>query len=285
MIRSFWEYITEKRQLTLHNHTSDTTLWRINLSPLALWGSIVALILLIFAVLMLLMAYTSILDILPGYRTKAERLQENLTESIMRLDLMERNMQEVLAYNEAVATIMGGSTPTLHSTVMTDTIRYDKSRILPTRADSLLRDALESITGEYSLSNTKPLQSESARFSTPMRGSIIRNFDAPESSYDIAIMSIDGESSVMSVESGTVLAVEEQADGTLSVMIQHTEGYISVYKNLGETLVRKGQTVQSGAVIGRIRTSASEGIEEQNTLTFELWYNGTAIDPELYILF
>ena len=105
------------------------------------------------------------------------------------------------------------------------------------------------------------------------------------SAHDIAIMSLDGESSVMSVERGSVLAVEEQADGTLNVMIQHAEGYISVYKNLGETLVRKGQSVQSGAVIGRIRTSAGEGIEEKNTLTFELWHNGTAIDPELYILF
>ena len=149
----------------------------------------------------------------------------------------------------------------------------------------MLRDALEKTTGEYSLSNTKPLQSESARFGNPMRGSIIRNFDAPESSYDIAIISLDGEDSVMSVERGTVLAVEEQADGSLSVMIQHAEGYVSVYKNLGETLVRKGQTVQSGAVIGRIRTSTGEGIEDKNTLTFELWYNGTAIDPELYILF
>lgn len=284
-MREIWNRLTRKRQLVLKERNGETVFWKVNLSPLSLWGSIIGVVAVIVITLLLLMSYTSILEILPKYRTQAERLNEQLTEHIMRLDMMERNMNDILAYNEAVATIMGGSTPTLHSTILTDTIRYDKSRILPTRADSLLRDALESITGEYSLSNTKPLQSESARFSTPMRGSIIRNFDAPESSYDIAIMSIDGESSVMSVESGTVLAVEEQADGTLSVMIQHTEGYISVYKNLGETLVRKGQTVQSGAVIGRIRTSASEGIEEQNTLTFELWYNGTAIDPELYILF
>jgi hypothetical protein len=284
-MREIWNRLTRKRQLVLKERNGETVFWKVNLSPLSLWGSIIGVVAVIVITLLLLMAYTSILEILPKYRTQSERLNEQLTEHIMRLDMMERNMNDILAYNEAVATIMGGSTPTLHSTILTDTIRYDKSRILPTRADSLLRDALESITGEYSLSNTKPLQSESARFSTPMRGSIIRNFDAPESSYDIAIMSIDGESSVMSVESGTVLAVEEQADGTLSVMIQHTEGYISVYKNLGETLVRKGQTVQSGAVIGRIRTSASEGIEEQNTLTFELWYNGTAIDPELYILF
>ena len=284
-MREIWNRLTRKRQLVLKERNGEKVFWKVNLSPLSLWGSIIGVVAVIVITLLLLMAYTSILEILPKYRTQSERLNEQLTEHIMRLDMMERNMNDILAYNEAVATIMGGSTPTLHSTILTDTIRYDKSRILPTRADSLLRDALESITGEYSLSNTKPLQSESARFSTPMRGSIIRNFDAPESSYDIAIMSIDGESSVMSVESGTVLAVEEQADGTLSVMIQHTEGYISVYKNLGETLVRKGQTVQSGAVIGRIRTSASEGIEEQNTLTFELWYNGTAIDPELYILF
>lgn len=284
-MREIWNRLTRKRQLVLKERNGETVFWKVNLSPLSLWGSIIGVVAVIVITLLLLMSYTSILEILPKYRTQSERLNEQLTEHIMRLDMMERNMNDILAYNEAVATIMGGSTPTLHSTILTDTIRYDKSRILPTRADSLLRDALESITGEYSLSNTKPLQSESARFSTPMRGSIIRNFDAPESSYDIAIMSIDGESSVMSVESGTVLAVEEQADGTLSVMIQHTEGYISVYKNLGETLVRKGQTVQSGAVIGRIRTSASEGIEEQNTLTFELWHNGTAIDPELYILF
>lgn len=284
-MKEFWNRVTDKRQLVLKERNGDEIFWRVNLSPLSLWACIVGVVAMILFVLLLLMAYTSILDILPRYRTQSERLNEQLTEHIMRLDMMERNMNDILAYNEAVATIMGGSTPTLHSTILTDTIRYDKSRILPTRADSLLRDALESITGEYSLSNTKPLQSESARFSTPMRGSIIRNFDAPESSYDIAIMSLDGESSVMSVERGTALAVEEQADGTLNVMIQHTEGYISVYKNLGETLVRKGQSVQSGAVIGRIRTSAGEGIEEKNILTFELWYNGTAVDPELYILF
>ena len=280
-----WNKLTNKRQLLFKERNGDAIFWKVNISPISLLCFIIGVIAVIFFVLLLLMANTSLLDILPEYRTKSERLNEQLTEHIMRLDLMERNMNDILAYNEAVATIMGGSTPTLHSTVLTDTIRYDKSRILPTRADSLLRDALEKTTGEYSLSNTKPLQSESARFSTPLRGSVIRSFDAPESSYDIAILSLDGESSVMSVERGTVLAVEEQADGSLSVIIQHTEGYVSAYKNLGETLVRKGQTVQSGAVIGRIHTSASESIEEVNTLTFELWHNGTAIDPALYILF
>ncbi|MBO7236385.1 MAG: M23 family metallopeptidase [Alistipes sp.] len=284
-MKRLWHILTNKRQLVMRERNDDRIYWKVNLSPLALWGGIFGLVVALFSTLLILMAHTSILDIFPKYRTESERLNEELTESIMRLDLMERNMNDILAYNEAVATIMGGSTPTLHSTILTDTIRYDKSRILPTRADSLLRDALESITGEYSLSNTKPLQSESAMFSAPIKGTITRNFDAPESSYDIAIVSLDGSDSVMAVENGTVLAVEEQADSTLSIIIQHAEGYISVYKNLGETLVRKGQTLQSGAVLGRIATAEGEGIEARGVLTFELWRNGTAIDPELYILF
>lgn len=269
----------------MRDRTTDELHWKMNLSPLGFGGALIAVVVIIFGALLLLMAYTSILDILPGYRTKSERTREALVESVMRIDLMERNMAELLAYNEAVATIMGGSTPALHSTVMTDTIRYDKSRILPTRADSLLRAALESTTGEYSLANTKPLKSEAAMFSAPMRGTITRNFDAPESSYDVAIMPLDGEDAVAAIENGTVIATESMAEGTKSVTIQHSDGYISVYKSLGEVLVRKGQAVQSGAVIGRLSNADATEENTSTELGFELWRDGTAVDPERYILF
>ena len=282
LLQRIWARLTERRQLTMRDRATDELHWKLNISPLALWGGLTAIIVLIIAGLMLLMAYTSILNIFPNYRTHSEAMNEELTQSIMRIDSVERQMDMMLRYNEAVTQIMSGSTPTLHSTVMTDTIRYDKSRILPTRADSLLRAALESTTGEYSLSNTKPLKAEAAMFSTPMRGTITRNFDAPESSYDLAILSIDGDDSVMAVENGTVVMVEGAADGLCNVMIQHNGGYISVYKNLGETLVRKGQTVQSGSVIGRL---TSEAKKENLELGFELWRDGTAVDPERYILF
>lgn len=285
MLQGFWDYLTDKRQLSMRDRTTDELHWKMNLSPLGFGGALIAVVVIIFGALLLLMAYTSILDILPGYRTKSERTREALVESVMRIDLMERNMAELLAYNEAVATIMGGSTPALHSTVMTDTIRYDKSRILPTRADSLLRAALESTTGEYSLANTKPLKSEAAMFSAPMRGTITRNFDAPESSYDVAIMPLDGEDAVAAIENGTVIATESMAESTKSVTIQHSDGYISVYKSLGEVLVRKGQAVQSGAVIGRLSNADATEESTSTELGFELWRDGTAVDPERYILF
>lgn len=286
MIRQFWNRLTDKQQLSMRDRNSDKLRWRVTISPLALWSSLLGLVAVIFLALLLLMAYTSILDILPGYRTRADRLNDSLTENIIRLDSMERHMNMILEYNEAVSSILGGGTPALHSTVLTDTIRYDKSRILPTRADTLLRAALESTTGAYSLTNTKTLRSEAAMFDSPMHGHIVRGFDAPESSYDIAIIGLDGETSVMAVENGTVLGAEQLTNGKGVVVIQHAGGYISIYRNLVEMLVRKGQTVDSGSVIGRIAMSSEDGTTDGSVeLGFELWRDGTAVDPERYILF
>jgi hypothetical protein len=284
MNKGFWNYLTTKRQIAMRDRNAQELDWKINISPLALGAVVVAAFAFIVAVLMVLMAYTSILDIFPGYRTKSERMTDVLTENIMRIDAMERTMSDSLKYNEVVTIILQGSTPTLHSTVMTDTIRYDKSTIMPTRADSLLRRALESTDGDYSLANTKPLRTEAAMFSAPMRGSVTRSFDAPESSYDMAIVSLSGDDSVMAVENGTVVSVQPSAEGKSSVTMQHGEGYISVYKQLGEVLVRKGQRVNAGTVIGRLR-GAEDAETQEVELAFELWRDGTAVDPERYILF
>ena len=269
----------------MRDRDSKEANWKINISPLALGAVLFAGFVLIVAVLMVLMAYTSVLDIFPSYRTKSERMTDELTESIMRIDAMERTMADSLKYNEVVTTILMGNTPTLHSTVMTDTIRYDKSTIMPTRADSLLRRALESTDGEYSLSNTKPLKAEAAMFSAPMRGAVTRSFDAPESSYDMAIVSLTGDDSVMAIENGTVVGVQRAADGKGTIMMQHGEGYVSVYKQLGEVLVRKGQHITSGTVIGRLTNPAVDDVAPSMELGFELWRDGTAVDPERYMSF
>ena len=285
MNNGFWNYLTTKRQIAMRDRNAQELDWKINISPLALGAVLFAGFVVIVSVLLVLMAYTSILDVLPGYRTKSERMTDELTANIMRIDAMERTMADSLKYNEMVTAILSGNTPTLHSTVMTDTLRYDKSTVLASRADSLLRRALESTEGEYSLSNTKPLKAEAAMFSAPMHGSVTRRFDAPESSYDMAIMSLGGDFSVMAVEGGTVIEVQTGGNATGEIIIQHGEGYVSVYKQLGEVLVRKGQHIAAGTVIGRVGDPELVTEEQTPELVFELWRNGTAVDPERYILF
>lgn len=285
MNNGFWNYLTSKRQLSMRNRETGESDWKIHISPLAFGVVVVVGFVVIISALLLIMAYTSVLDVLPGYRTKSERMTDELTTNIMRIDAMERTMADSLRYNEVVTTILMGSTPTLHSTVMTDTIRYDKSTVMPTRADSLLRRALESTEGEYSLSNTKPLRTEAAMFNAPMRGTVTRSFDAPESSFDMAIMGLGGDDSVMAIENGTVVGVQRAADAKSVIIMQHGEGYVSIYKQLGEVLVRKGQHITSGTVIGHLADPSEQGSAVAMELGFELWRDGTAVDPERYILF
>lgn len=285
MNNGFWNYLTSKRQLSMRNRETGESDWKIHISPLAFGVVVVVGFVVIISALLLIMAYTSVLDVLPGYRTKSERMTDEITTNIMRIDAMERTMADSLRYNEVVTTILMGSTPTLHSTVMTDTIRYDKSTVMPTRADSLLRRALESTEGEYSLSNTKPLRTEAAMFNAPMRGTVTRSFDAPESSFDMAIMGLGGDDSVMAIENGTVVGVQRAADAKSVIIMQHGEGYVSIYKQLGEVLVRKGQHITSGTVIGHLADPSEQGSAVAMELGFELWRDGTAVDPERYILF
>ena len=74
----------------MRDRESGEVHWKLNLSPIGLWGSIITLVIIVIVTLMLLMAHTSILDIFPSYRTKNEAMHDKMTAAIMRLDAMEQ---------------------------------------------------------------------------------------------------------------------------------------------------------------------------------------------------
>lgn len=279
--KRLWSHLSDKRQLSMRDRESEEPHWKVNITPIGLISGIAALIIIIVTILMILMAYTPILEVFPGYKSRSERMHDDLVNSIMQVDSIERLMNRMIEYNDAVTKIINGSTPTLHSTIMTDSIKQETEIALPTRADSLLRSLLERESGEYSLRNTIKANPVAAMFSAPIKGTITRPFDAHNGGYGISIMSIDADRSVTAIENGTVVGVLQGAAGYTTVLIQHGEGYTSTYSQLGETLVRKGQMVQNGAVIGSLAQKDEKTLE----LEFELWRNGTAVDPERYILF
>mgnify|MGYP003296552701 FL=1 len=118
-----------------------------------------------------------------------------------------------------------------------------------------------------------------------MEGTLYRSFNDPLSNNDIVIIPVDSKTTVMAVDQGTVVGISDHNDGTVTVALQHSGGYISVYGNLSELLVRRGQRVSSGSVIGSVGGSNDENITHSSELYFELWRDGTAVDPERYILF
>lgn len=283
MLRNIWEYLTDKRQLSMRDRQGEEVHWKINVSPLAMWSSIITLLIVVTIILLLLMAHTSILEIFPSYRTKVDNMHDTLTAEIMNVRDMEQKVDDIREFNDAITTILNGSTPASHSTTLADATRYDKTTVARSEADSLHRIKMESEGSDYALSNTKRPRYEAPIFSAPIDGVVSRPFNDPLSDGDIILTPLGSDMTVMAVEQGTIVGISNQTDGTVVVTMQHSGGYVSVYGNLSELLVRRGNRVSSGSAIGRVGSISDETVNHSAELKFELWRDGALLDPEPYI--
>ncbi len=86
---------------------------------------------------------------------------------------------------------------------------------------------------------------------------------------------------VIAVLDGTVNDVKEDPLLGKIVEIQHANNIISVYQSLGETSLKKGDSVLRGQVIGCSGTS-NLNPDLGNHLLFELIIDGSNVNPEEY---
>ncbi|MBE6157652.1 MAG: M23 family metallopeptidase [Firmicutes bacterium] len=87
---------------------------------------------------------------------------------------------------------------------------------------------------------------------------------------------------VVSVLNGTVTDIKEDELLGKIIEIKHDNDYISIYQSLSEVLVKKGDTVNQGQVIGKSGTNELDK-EVGNHLHFEFYTNGQVVNPNLYL--
>ena len=139
-------------------------------------------------------------------------------------------------------------------------------------------------------SNTKKEAEEEIKFVEPVKGEIIREF-APESlvysetlkewiTHNGVDIKADKASVVVSACDGKVSAINNDPRYGLTVIIEHNNGYKTVYSNLltAEFIV-EGEDVKAGQTIGTIGNSANFEIADDYHLHFELIKDGNYLDP------
>jgi septal ring factor EnvC (AmiA/AmiB activator) len=85
---------------------------------------------------------------------------------------------------------------------------------------------------------------------------------------------------VRAVFNGEVSRVFGISGGNTAVIIRHGI-YLSVYSNLREVVVKKGDKVSTKQTIGTVFTDFDEG--EKSILKFQIWKESTKLNPELWI--
>ena len=142
--------------------------------------------------------------------------------------------------------------------------------------------------------NTEPIKPKDPEFSMPVEGDIVRNYAKDNLIYSdtlqewITHLGIDIKAPrttvVKASEEGEVVAIKNDPRYGLTVVIEHTNGFKTVYSNLlTAEFVSEGDKVVKRQTIGTVGNSASFEIVDEPHLHFEILKDNIQVDPNIYL--
>lgn len=278
--------LREKHRFSIRDQHTDREVWYMHISPLYLFSGLLALVLILFIAVTSIVAYTPVLDLIPGYPGSKSRLM--LINNIMRLDSLEQEINNMQLYSENIALIMEGKSPATRRNMQPgDSLSKSAAESVPRIAeDSLLRLELETPGGPYSLSDPSSARRNlrsALDLYAPVRGVVAEKFNPRNGTYGVKLATTLNQE-VMAVADGTILSAGWSPEEGHLLFIQHGDNLVSICRRMADTLKKAGDHVSGGEVIGYAGTQNLD-TSGRNLFEFELWYNGTPIDPESYITF
>ena len=279
LIRNF----VRKQRISVINPHSGKESWHIMISPLK-----VVMVLLSTAILMLigiaaLAMFTSVLDLIPGYH--GNKSHKELLASIEKLDSLNRRLDMWQVYYDNLTTIMEGRTPqTVASAAGDSTLKIQADSIERLAEDSILRRQVE-LEQIYKLNEqeARKISQRNIQLISPTKGMIINRFNSEAGTYGVEVKPLS-DKTINAVNDGIViLSTWAPSEGYL-LYILHSDNYISVYKHYSPMTKRSGERVKAGDVLGYTGVSKLNSTK-QGIFKFELWYNGTPVNPENYLTF
>lgn len=283
---NFWKRLHFKYRLSVMNENTLEEVWKINASMFS--G---AMLLLVFAgflitVTSIIIIATPIRYYLPGY-LDAE-IREKAIRMSFRADSLQEQIDNQNIYINNLRGVFAGRILNIDSvkTTMVDTVSIPDTdpSLQKSKAEREFVQRYEE-EEKYNLSAlpasvTAP--AESFIFYKPVNGSIVSKFN-PYNGQQGLILKVLSKETVQSVMAGTVLSAGYDINGGYTIQIQHKNGYVSVYTGNTMLLKQTGDKVRTGEAI-----AVAGSDKDQNAGTFagfELWYKGSPVNPEDFILF
>ncbi|NNF34419.1 MAG: peptidoglycan DD-metalloendopeptidase family protein [Saprospiraceae bacterium] len=265
--------ITEKYRLAVidEENLSEVRSFRVSLLNIYIWISTILLLLGIGIISIIF--FTPVKRMVPGY-ADVEQNRQYLTLKD-RVAEIEEALEVQQLYNESLKKIIQGED---NKNVLTDS----KGEIikLPGINDAEADPAIISAEDIDNTRITKVLGS--LFFVPPVTGTISSGFLDVKSHYGVDILAARN-TPIKSIMSGVVVFSDWTMEAGNTMVIQHDNNIVSVYKHNSELLKKSGDLVQSGEAIAIIGNTGT--LSDGPHLHLELWYDGYPVDPEKYINF
>ncbi|MCI8547242.1 MAG: M23 family metallopeptidase, partial [Clostridia bacterium] len=131
-------------------------------------------------------------------------------------------------------------------------------------------------------------------FKMPVTGEVVKEFADNKLVYSSTLdvwathngvdIKADKTTVVKASADGKVASIKNDPRYGLTVIIEHVNGYKTVYANLLSTeFVVEGETVKQGQSLGTVGNTAAFEVSDEPHLHFELLKNNEQQDPELYL--
>lgn len=145
-------------------------------------------------------------------------------------------------------------------------------------------------TVESKESNSKKEETKNIKFTSPIKGEIIREFASDSLVYSNTLdewvthngvdIKADKTSVVKSAAEGTVYAIKNDPRYGLTVIVEHDGGYKTVYANLlTAEYVVEGEKLEAGQTIGTVGNSSAFEVSDDYHLHFEVIKDGEYLNP------
>ena len=221
--------------------------------------------------------FTQLREMVPGY--SSSDLLNRAIYLTKKTDSLEQQIALNNKFYKSIEDVLSGNVDEFISRdeLSTDSnlINPDIFTIPPNLQDSILRQYVDN-EDKFNLTNNE-LVIENKMFFSPIKGEITQSFNFNENHFAIDIAADIG-TPVKSILDGKIIFSEWSLETGYVVVIDHGENIISVYKHNSKILKEQNDFVQAGEVIAY---SGNQGnLSYGPHLHFELWKNGTPIDPE-----
>jgi murein DD-endopeptidase MepM/ murein hydrolase activator NlpD len=268
----------------INDHTFEEV-WRIVLTRYNAFLLITFLLLFIIWGTSTLISFTNLREFIPGYPDVTMR--RNILMSAIRLDSLDRELKLRDKYFENMNAIISGNPPAEISMQQDTTKNYKSIKFNTSPDDSVLRARVEN-EERYNLT-LGPSTSQSVsglaslHFFPPVKGIVSGKYDVRTKHFGTDIVT-KPKALVSAVLDGTVIFTGWTMETGFVIEVQHPNNIISVYKHNASLLKETGDLVRAGDAISVVGDSG-ERYTSGPHLHFEIWYKGSALDPEKHILF
>jgi murein DD-endopeptidase MepM/ murein hydrolase activator NlpD len=236
----------------------------------------------------LLLFFTPVKRLIPGY---GNNNSEDYLELYKKVEIMEKEMGAQTFYIQKMQKLINGE-------VEIETPKAIQKEATPKQVNS---DPVPKSEEEIALEDEQLLQKQIANvknptlsnvvrgqpieqlyFVSPIHGEISEKMSKQRDHLGIDII-VPKNTEVKSIMDGNIISADWTQETGNSLVIQHKNDIISVYRHNSKLVKKAGDYVRAGEVVAIAGNSGT--LTSGPHLHFELWYQGKAINPEEYIRF